>query len=281
MKGIILENFSTGYNNLPVLQDISLEINEPGVYVVVGKNGAGKTTLFRAIAGILDPYHGRLLINGKSPQNCPEVKMNISYLSHADATPEGFSVRETMNLFATIQGAGNEKVEHITKFLDITNLMDKNFQGLSQGQKKRVSLAKTLLLERDIYILDEPTSEIDPGTASIIRSTILELSKNHIVLYSSHNIQEAREIGRRIIAIKDGEISYFGDIESVMGTKYVMGIRADNVDKIFPNAIRSGAFFLIELDSHDQVQNVIDKLNGAGIRIKEIRQLNNPLEEFF
>ena len=279
MTKIEASGLSTGYYGKQVLHDIDLSIDKPGIYVVLGKNGAGKTTFFRTITGILKLYSGTLTIDGLDPYNHPEVRQKCVYLSHQAGVPVSMSVREIIDLFAVLMEASEEEKEHTVKLLELDNLMDKPYVSLSQGQKKRVSLAKCLLRDRNIYLFDEPTTNLDPTVASQVRKDILGIAKDQIVLYSSHNLYEAREIGKQVLIIDDGRIAYSGDIDKVPMGKYVVGIRADDITEVFPEAKLQGRYYILELDSPDDVSKVIQKLAAANVKVQEVREMSNPLED--
>lgn len=278
MTQIEASGLSTGYYGKRVLHDIDLSIDKPGIYVVLGKNGAGKTTFFRTITGILKLYEGTLTIDGLDPYNHPEVREKCVYLSHQAGVPVSLSVREIIDLFAVLMEASEDEKERTVKLLNLDDLIDKSYVSLSQGQKKRVSLAKCLLRDRSIYLFDEPTTNLDPTIASQVRKDILGISKDQIVLYSSHNLYEAREIGKQVIIIDSGSIAYSGDIDKIPMGKYVIGIRADNITNVFPEAKLQGRYYILELDSPDEVSDVIQKLAAANVKVHEIREMSNPLE---
>jgi len=279
MTRIEAVGLSTGYYGKEVLHNITISIDKPGIYVVLGKNGAGKTTFFRTITGILKLYGGTLTINGLDPYNHPEARQKCVYLSHQPGVPLSMSVREIIDLFATLLEAGEDEKKRAVKMLGLNDLMDKSFVSLSQGQKKRVSIAKCLLSDRSIYLFDEPTSNLDPIIASEVRKDLVGISRDKIVLYSSHNLYEAREIGKQVIIINNGTIAYKGDIDNVPMGKYVIGIRAENLLDVFPEAKLQGRYYTLELDSPDGVSAVVQKLVAANIKVQEIREISNPLED--
>ena len=130
-----------------------------------------------------------------------------------------------------------------------------------------------------MYLFDEPTSNLDPVIASEVRNDILGISEDQIVLYSSHNLYEAREIGGQVIIIDNGSIAYNGDIDSIPMGKYVVGIRANNISSVFPEARLQGRYYILELKSPDEVSSVVQKLAAANIKVQEIREMSNPLED--
>jgi ABC-2 type transport system ATP-binding protein len=274
------ESVNAGYLGSEVLRDITFAIDEPGIYVVLGPNGAGKTTLFRTLAGILRPYRGSVLIDGL-PIDRPQARNTLHYLSHVDGLPEGLTVREALGLYARVEGAPLHEVDRVLDLLNIRDLGDHFLSQLSAGQRKRASVARVFLHDREIYLLDEPTANLDPKVAREIRSVILELSREKIVLYSSHNLFEAREIGRYVLAIKEGRIALFDRLENLRGAHFVIGLRVLDPSEYLSGWTHEGDYFLRELSGPEGVPPLIRDLESHGVRIRELREMNNPLEDLF
>jgi ABC-2 type transport system ATP-binding protein len=279
---IACRGVSSGYLGSKVLEDISFTIDEPAIYVVLGPNGAGKTTLFRTLAGILRPSRGEVLIGGVEVDR-QVSRDHLHYVSHMDGIPDGLRVREALEFYARVERAETLDVDRVLKMLEIEELADRYFSQLSAGQRKRVSIARVFLREREIYLLDEPTANLDPKLAREIREVILRLSQQKIVLYSSHNLFEAREIGRYVIAIRAGKLALFDRIENLRGSHFVVGIRVLNpeVPAALANFTRQGDYFLRELPGPDAVPALLHELDAQGVRVRELREMNNPLEELF
>ncbi len=278
--GIDCRSVSSGYLGSRVLHQISFRITEPSIYVVLGPNGAGKTTLFRTLAGILRPYEGEVYIGGE-PVDRQSSRDRLHYLTHMDGLPDGLSVREALEFFARAEGAQPRDVERVLDQLEIRGLSAKFPAQLSAGQRKRVSVARVFLRERSIYLLDEPTANLDPKVAREIRELILRLSREKIVLYSSHNLFEAREIGRYVLVIKSGEISRFDRIETVRGSRYVLGIRVLQPSPALAAYDQEGEYYLRELSGPEEVPTVLRELMAQGVQIREAREMENPLEDLF
>ena len=277
---ISAENLVSGYYGRKVIDGITFSITNPGIYVVLGPNGAGKTTLFRALAGILKPFSGKVQINGK-PTETREAREQQDYLTHIEGIPDGMRVTEALRFYTNVENGTEEDVQRVIKLLDLDELKDKYFSQLSQGQKKRVSVARIFLREKSVYLLDEPTANLDPKVAREIRELILDLSKNKIVLYSSHNLYESREIGKEVLAINKGKLAMFGKIEDIKTQKYVIGIRVFGSDKILEQWKKEGDYYLVEAEGPDKVPIIIADLISKGIKIREVKEMQNPLEELF
>jgi ABC-2 type transport system ATP-binding protein len=271
---------SSGYDGNRVLRGVSFEVTEPAIYVVLGPNGSGKTTLLRTLSGILEPYEGAVRIGGEDIQRS-SARDRVHYLSHIDGIPDGLRVREALNFYARVERAGPPDVDRVLDLLEIRPLADQYISRLSAGQRKRVSIARVFLRERAIYLLDEPTSNLDPKVASEIRALVLNLSRQRVVLYSSHNLYEAREIGRYVIAIRDGRIALFGRIEDLRSSHFVVGIRTLGPSDALAGFSRQGDYYLKELSGPEAVPDLLRTLESQGVRIRELREMGNPLEELF
>jgi ABC-2 type transport system ATP-binding protein len=279
LQKLELKEVSAGYGAEAVIHKISLDITEPSIYVVLGPNGAGKTTLFRTICGILRPFSGQMKLDDMDLFSSKEARKRIAYLSHLNAIPEEMTVFNALKYYADIEGGD---VEHSLELLSLSELRDRKFSSLSQGQKKRVSVGKIFLRERDLYLLDEPTSNVDPKISKEIRELLIELSKNKFVLYSSHNLYEAREIGKYLIVIRDGELKFFDKIENVKVKQYRLGIKTLNdVSALLPESKFENGYYVVMVDSPDEVAKIVSELAKSGALITEVRELDNPLQEFF
>jgi ABC-2 type transport system ATP-binding protein len=271
---------TAGYLGSRVLRDVSFRIDGPGIYVVLGPNGAGKTTLFRTLAGILRPYSGEVWVGGERSDGASSHR-RLHFLSHMDGIPDGLRVREALEFYARVEGAASADVDRVLDRLQIRDLADRYVVQLSSGQRKRVSVARIFLQKREIYLLDEPTSNLDPKLAREIRGLILELSRDKIVLYSSHNLFEAREIGTYVLAIKAGQLARFDRIENLRGTRFVIGVRVLEPSDALAGYPREGEYYLRELAGPEEVPDLLHELLSRGVKIRELREMNNPLEDLF
>lgn len=275
---IELDNFSAGYKGKAVLYDLNFTISEPGVYVVLGRNGAGKTTLFRSLTGMLSPLGGTINLDGKP---LAETDARIAYLGHKDALPIGMTVRQIMSFYGKVEGASDEEIGEVIENYDLKDLLNKTSQDLSQGQRKRVALAKCLIGHNNVYILDEPTSNLDPKVSAEIRNFITSLSTSNIILYSSHNMYEATEIGNKVLALNNGRLVYYGDISGLNKGSYRIGIRGNGIEGVATGYKKDGKFYIFDLPSTSAAAELLSQLTSSGARIFEVRDMSNVLESFF
>jgi ABC-2 type transport system ATP-binding protein len=274
-----LAGVSSGYGGKRVLHDVSFRAQESAIYVVLGPNGAGKTTLFRTIAGILEPYSGAVRFDGEDLIRSREARKRINYLSHYNAVPEEMTVSRALDFYARIEGGD---VGEVISLLGLEELRDKKISDLSQGQKKRVSIAKVFLRERDLYLLDEPTSNLDPAVSKEIRDILLRLSKDRIVLYSSHNLYEARDVGTNLILIRDGGVVYFDRISNIKSKEYRVGIRTEtDISKLVDARLGDGGYYVLSVSTPEEAGLALKKLVESGVLVTEMRRLDNPLQDLF
>lgn len=279
MQKLELTEVSSGYGRNEVIHRINLKITEPSIYVVLGPNGAGKTTLFRTISGILKPFSGTVKFDDRDLFYSKETRKRMTYLSHLNAIPEEMTVLDALKYYADIEG-GN--VDRVLDLLKLRELKDNKYNTLSQGQKKRVSIGKIFLRDRDLYLLDEPTSNVDPKVSKEIRDILIKLSKDKFVLYSSHNLYEAKEIGAYLILIKNGQVKFFDRLENVKMKHYRVGIKSLNdISRLLPEAKLENDYYVVTVDSPKMVAGIINDLVRDGAELAEVRELDNPLQQLF
>ena len=169
-------NLSKNYKSKKAVNNISFKINENEIIGLLGPNGCGKTTTIGMILGLLKPTNGKVLINGSNLEtNKIPILKKLNFISPYIELPKKLKVKQNLIVYGKLYNVKNldDRINYLSKKLRLENLLDKITGELSSGQKNRVSLAKALINDPSVLLLDEPTASLDPETGDFIR-TFLE-----------------------------------------------------------------------------------------------------------
>ena len=186
-------NLSKTYKSKEAVNNIKFKINENEIVGLLGPNGCGKTTTIGMILGLLKPTNGKVLINGMDiEKNKISLLHKINFISPYIELPKKLTVRQNLIVYGKLYNIKNlnEQINFLSNKLRLNELLDKVTGELSSGQKNRVSLAKALINDPKVLLLDEPTASLDPETGDFVR-TFLENYKSEkkiSVLLASHNM---------------------------------------------------------------------------------------------
>lgn len=205
MEGLKVESVSTS-----ILKDISFTLKKGEIAVLFGPNGAGKTTLLNVISGIIPPKSGRIYIDGRDVTNVAMEERHVSYIFQNLALFPHLTVYENVAFPLHINKKVDveEKVSHILKKLDILHLKNRYPLKLSGGEKQKVAIARALVANPKLLLLDEPFSSLDFEMRKFIRAEFLRIIKEFSLttLFVTHDPYEAEEIGDKVIRVRNGEI---------------------------------------------------------------------------
>lgn len=202
-----LQGITKKFDNQVALNQVTLELIEPGVLGVLGANGAGKSTLMRLIMNLIEADSGSISFDGQSfSENSKSIKSRIGYLSESNPMYEDLYVQAYLEFHANLKHIPFSKVQEVMKDLGIDTVSNKKIKDLSKGFKQRVGLASAMLNEPDLLILDEPTSGLDPIQLQQFREVIKSYAQTHTVLFSSHIMQEVEAVCDRVIFLRQGEL---------------------------------------------------------------------------
>lgn len=230
---VSLTNISKSYGNRKVLSDINFTINSGEVVSFLGPNGAGKSTCIKIITGWFPPETGKVTICGYDIEKAPlEAKRQIGYLPENNPLYTELYVREYLEYVAGIYKLTDirKRIEELGETLKITSVLGKTIGTLSKGYRQRVGLAQALIHDPQVLILDEPFSGLDPNQLEEVHTLIKELGKKKAILFSSHSLQEVKEISNRTIIINKGTIVADDTIDNITEGK--------SLDEIFRELTR-------------------------------------------
>ena len=208
---IQVDNLTKQYKNVLAVKNISFKINRGKIIGLLGPNGCGKSTTIGMILGLIKPSNGTVTINHKNIENNrTSLLEKMNFISPYVELPKKLTVEENLKVYGRLYGVKNleEKIYNLMEKLNLTDFRFRKTGELSSGQKNRVSLAKALINDPEILLLDEPTASLDPDVGDYIRSFIEEFasSRNSTILLASHNMYEVERLCHEVMMMKNGEI---------------------------------------------------------------------------
>ena len=214
-------NLSKTYKSKEAVNNINFKINENEIVGLLGPNGCGKTTTIGMILGLLKPTNGKVLINGMDiEKNKISLLHKINFISPYIELPKKLTVKQNLVVYGKLYNIKNlnEQINFLSNKLRLNDLLDKVTGELSSGQKNRVSLAKALINDPKVLLLDEPTASLDPETGDFVRTFLENYKKEKkiSVLLASHNMDEVKRLCSSVLMMKEGSIVDRGTPENII-----------------------------------------------------------------
>lgn len=232
MKNIIeLKNISAGYHKTEILKNIGLDIRRGSFTGIIGRNGAGKSTLLKVICGLLKPFSGTAVLNGKNINSYSkkEFALTTAFMPQNVDTSMPFSVESFvmfgrypyMNAFKIPSKKDYEAVAEVMETAGIMDLRKRNICELSGGEKQRVLIAQTIAQGTEILIFDEPASHLDIGSQSDIMRLLRILNEKHnkTIVVTLHDLNAAGEFCDTLVLMDSGKIKNTGSPQEVLNYK--------------------------------------------------------------
>ena len=242
---IDIQGLTKKYGHFTALDQLNLHIDQGVVFGFVGSNGAGKSTTFSILATLLAPTSGTVSINGASIIEQPnEVRRQLGYMPDFFGVYDQLKTDEYLDFYGASYGlSSNQRAELIPKLLELVKLTDKRYEYvdlLSRGMKQRLCLARALIHDPSVLILDEPASGLDPRARTEMRDIIRTLKmQGNTILISSHILPELAEMCDEIGVLEKGRLIARGSVESIQG--HLQGDRELTV-KVLGNIQQAAAF---------------------------------------
>ena len=232
-------NLSKSYKSKQAVNSINFKINENEIVGLLGPNGCGKTTTIGMILGLLKPTSGQVLINGIDiEKNKISLLHKMNFISPYIELPKKLTVKQNLTVYGKLYNINNlnDRIDYLSNKLRLNNLLDKITGELSSGQKNRASLAKALINEPTVLLLDEPTASLDPETGDFIRTFLENYKKEKkiSVLLASHNMDEVKRLCNSVLMMKGGRI-----VDSGTPDHLIKKHGRKNLEEVFLELVRN------------------------------------------
>jgi ABC-2 type transport system ATP-binding protein len=213
-----LKNINHQIDNKQILNDINLTF-EKGIYALLGLNGAGKTTLINILSTLYMPSKGEMIYDKIDVLKKPShLQQDLGYMSQNIGLIQDFTVEQNLYYFGLLKGCNakelKQKIITILNDFDLTAIKNTKISNLSGGVKQRIGIALALINSPKIIILDEPLNNLDRHEREKLYFLLKEVSKNCIIIISTHLIDEIETVCDKVIFMKEGVITYFGNLNS-------------------------------------------------------------------
>ena len=298
---VTVEHLGKRFGRTTAVDDISFSFGSGEVFGFVGPNGAGKTTTMRILSTLDEPTSGDARIDGLSIIEEPErARRLLGFVPDALPPQNDITVHEFLDFFARAYGIKGEKrrqvVEGIEEFTNLTGIREKQIKALSKGMNQRVCLARALLHDPQVLILDEPAAGLDPRARVELRELLKVLSsRGKAILISSHILTELAEICTGAVIIEQGRILRAGTLERILAEdkpKQTLLIRVvSSVDELRRDLLQmplvdevrnSGADVAVDFaGSEAESCDLLAEIIRRGHRVVEFRQQKANLEQVF
>ena len=234
-----VKNLKKSYGFKEAVKGISFKIKDNEILGLLGPNGSGKTTTIGMMLGLLKPSNGEIIIDGKKiEENRIEILKKINFISPYIELPKKLSVRQNLIVYGKLYSVSDIKrrIEYLSEKLRLGDLLNKITGELSSGQKNRVSLAKALINEPKVLLLDEPTAWLDPEIGDFVRTFLENYKKEKkiSILLASHNMNEVTRLCKSTLMMKDGIIIDSGSPEELINKH-----GRKNLEEVFLKLTRS------------------------------------------
>lgn len=300
MKMIDVQNLTMKFGDITAVDDLTFHVDKGEVFGLLGPNGAGKTTTIRMLCCLLSPTSGSARV-GDYDITDKDGAMNIRKM--IGLVPDNVGLYETLSAYANLEFYGRmyespEQLikENIEKYLKMLGLWDKRGKAVgtfSKGMKQKIAIARALIHDPEVLLMDEPTVNLDPEAAKTIRDVILDLKKeNRTILFNTHNLDEAQRICNRIGVLKTKLIAVDTpqNLERAVSGRQTVILLEEVNDKIL-NAVKAvnpksvetdGNRLIIDMNDPDkETSAMINAIVSAGGKIKSVNETGASLEDVY
>jgi ABC-2 type transport system ATP-binding protein len=294
---IVLDRISKRLGKREILKNVTLSVKRGDIFGYLGPNGAGKTTTIRIILGLMAATSGRASILGQDTQE-DKIRQKIGFVLESDGLYDNMSAYDNLLYFTRIYQVA-QSAEKIEKAITLVGLQDRlkdKIGTYSKGMRQRLALARAMVHDPEVFILDEPTSGVDPSGQIDIRRIMLDLAhkEGKTILLSSHNLDEVQRICNRIALIQKGQVRLYGELEKLQ-KEMSHGELVIETDEPIPELILSDVKHLAGVTGLDQQDKslrltiskqtvpsaIVTFLVLKGAKIDQVKRPQASLEEMY
>lgn len=289
--GLKVENVSKYFDNKLVVDNISFEINEPGVFGLLGTNGAGKTTTIRMILGIIKKDKGEITWNEKAVDR---KNVNFGYLPEERGIYPKSKIFDQLIYFAELKGMktqeASEEIKYWMERLKIDEYQNMTAEKLSKGNQQKVQFITAILNNPELIVLDEPFSGLDPVNTELLKEVIIELvKKGKYIIMSSHQMTSIEEFCKDVVIINKGKTVLKGNLKEIKNS-YPANRLEINADKDITSYINEAGMTIeknidnnyeIKIENEEQAHSLMKTLVVQGVKLNKFELQKPSLNDIF
>ena len=289
--GLKVENVSKYFDNKLVVDNISFEINEPGVFGLLGTNGAGKTTTIRMILGIIKKDKGEITWNEKAVDR---KNVNFGYLPEERGIYPKSKIFDQLLYFAELKGRKTQETSEEIKYwmerLKIDEYQNMTAEKLSKGNQQKVQFITAILNNPELIVLDEPFSGLDPVNTELLKEVIIELvKKGKYIIMSSHQMTSIEEFCKDVVIINKGKTVLKGNLKEIKNS-YPANRLEINADKDITSYINEAGMTIeknidnnyeIKIENEEQAHSLMKALVVQGVKLNKFELQKPSLNDIF
>ena len=289
--GLELKNVSKSYSGKKVVDSISLSLNKPGVFGLLGTNGAGKTTTIRMILGILNKDCGEITWNGKVVER---KNVNFGYLPEERGVYQKTIIFNQLMYFAELKGMkkkeAEESIKKWAKELKVDEYIYKTAEKLSKGNQQKIQLMTALIHDPELIVLDEPFSGLDPVNTELLKNIIIDLVKQgKYIIMSAHQMHTIEEFCSDILILNKGKTVLQGNLKEIKDTYPANRLIVEansNIDSFIAesnltieNSVNN--VYTIVINNEDDARALLTKLVKSNVEINKFEIMKPTLNDIF
>ena len=289
--GLKLKNVSKSFGSKKAVNNISFELNEPGVYGLLGTNGAGKTITIRMLLGIIKKDSGEITWNGKTVDR---KNVNFGYLPEERGVYQKTIIMDQLLYFAELKGldkkTATESIKKWAKILRVEEYLNITAEKLSKGNQQKIQLMTALIHDPELVVLDEPFSGLDPVNTEIIKDIIIDLVKNgKYVIMSAHQMATIEEFCSNILILNRGKTVLQGNLKQIKDSYPANRVKVNTNQNInryiedckleIENEVDNN--YVLKLDNEEKADNLLTKLVRDGIKVSRFEIMKPTLNDIF